>query len=37
MWSKEDIMPFPKIGNLSLATNYRVTLTCISAKLPKSK
>ena len=34
MWSKGDILTFPKKGNPSLATNYRgITLNCISAKL----
>ena len=34
MWSKGDIIPFPKVSNLCLSTNYRgITHTCISAKI----
>ena len=34
MWSKGDMILFPRKDSLSLATNDgRITLTCISAKL----
>lgn len=34
VWSKSEIIPFPKKGDLGLAKNYRgISLTCISAKI----